>query len=119
MKLMFNVNAEFAAPVGDRPIERRAVSAVFSSLADVVLVSGPMTGQAVDHSDLKRVKQAVGSVPVFANTGVNIDNVRDIFAAADGCVIGTHFKRDGVTWNPVDGERVKRFMDVVRKIRGS
>jgi predicted TIM-barrel enzyme len=45
--------------------------------------------------------------------------VRDIFAAADGCVIGTHFKRDGVTWNAVDGGRVKRFMDVVRTIRGS
>lgn len=118
MKLMFNVNAEFAAPLGERPIERRAASAVFSSLADAVLVSGPMTGEAVDQSDLRRVKQAVGAVPVLANTGVTIDNVRDIFTVADGCVIGTHFKVGGVTWNPVDGARVKRFMDAVRAIRG-
>ena len=89
---------------------------MFSSLADAILVSGPLTGHAVDTSDLKRVRDAVPGTPLFANTGVRIDNVRDIFAIADGCVIGTHFKVDGNTWKPVDGERVKRFMDVVDKL---
>lgn len=117
MKLLFNINAEFAAPLDTRPIEKRATSAIFSSVADVICVSGPMTGEPVDNADLKRVKDAVKATPVFANTGVNIDNVRDILRVADGCVIGTHFKIDGNTWNPVDGERVKRFMDVVRKLR--
>jgi membrane complex biogenesis BtpA family protein len=117
MKLLFNINAEFAASLDTRPIEKRATSAVFSSLADIVCVSGPMTGEAVDDADLKRVKAALKDTPVFANTGVNIGNVRDILAVADGCVIGTHFKRDGNTWNPVDGDRVKRFMDVVAKLR--
>jgi uncharacterized protein len=32
-------------------------------------------------------------------------------------VIGTHFKVDGQTWNPVEAKRVKRFMDVVAKLR--
>ncbi|MGH6933921.1 MAG: BtpA/SgcQ family protein [Dongiaceae bacterium] len=117
MKLLFNINAEFASPLDSRPIEKRAASAVFSSMADILCVSGPMTGQPVDGADLKRVKDAVKDVPVFANTGVNIDNVRDILRVADGCVIGTHFKVDGNTWNPVDGGRVRRFMDVVRKLR--
>jgi membrane complex biogenesis BtpA family protein len=113
LKLLFNINAEFASSLDARPIEMRAKSAVFSSLADAILVSGPLTGHAVDTSDLKKVREAVPATPLFANTGVRIDNVSDIFAIADGCVIGTHFKVDGDTWNPVDGERVKRFMDVV------
>jgi membrane complex biogenesis BtpA family protein len=113
LKLLFNINAEFAASLDSRPIELRARSAVFSSLADAILVSGPLTGHAVDTSDLRRVREALPDTPLFANTGVRIDNVRDIFAIADGCVVGTHFKVDGDTWNPVDGERVKRFMDVV------
>jgi membrane complex biogenesis BtpA family protein len=116
LKLLFNINAEFASSLDTRPIELRAKSAVFSSLADAVLVSGPLTGQAVDASALKRVREAVPNTPVLANTGVRIDNVRDIFAIADGCVIGTHFKVDGDTWKPVDGERVKRFMDFVRQL---
>lgn len=117
MKLMFNINAEFASPMGDRSIAARAKSAVFSSLADVVLVSGPMTGQAVETANLKLAKDALPETPVFANTGVNIDNVADILKIGDGCVVGTHFKIGGDTWKAVDGERVKRFMDKVGKIR--
>jgi uncharacterized protein len=117
MKLLFNINAEFAHSLDERPIALRAKSAVFSSLADAILVSGPLTGEPVERSHLASVREAVPGVPVLANTGVNVDNVRDILATADGVVIGTHFKVDGQTWNPVDGARVKRFMDVVAKLR--
>jgi hypothetical protein len=117
LKLLFNINAEFASPMGDRPIAARAKSAVFSSLADIVLVSGPMTGQAVEAANLKIVKEALPDTPVFANTGVSADNVADILRVGDGAVVGTHFKVDGNTWNAVDSARVKRFMDKVGKIR--
>jgi membrane complex biogenesis BtpA family protein len=117
LKLMFNINAEFASPIGQRSIAQRAKSAVFSSLADVVLVSGPMTGQAVETTDLQEAKKAVGSIPVFANTGVNIENVEKVLSIGDGAIVGTHFKIDGNTWNPVDPVRVKRFMDRISKLR--
>ena len=128
LKLMFNVNAEFAAPVGARSVDARAASAVFSSLADAVLVSGPMTGQAVDQTSLERVAHAVPGTPVLANTGCNVDNIADILSVADGCIVGTHFKVDGDTWNAVAPARVAghlrargrvaRFMEVVSKVRG-
>ena len=113
LKLLFNINAEFASSLDTRSIALRAKSAVFSSLADAVLVSGPLTGQPAETSDLRTVRDAVPHIPLFANTGVTIDSVTETLAIADGCVIGTHFKVDGDTWNPVDGDRVKRFMDRV------
>jgi membrane complex biogenesis BtpA family protein len=117
LKLLFNINAEFAAPLDTRPLGLRARSAVFSSLADAILVSGPITGQATEQSDLNAVCAAVKDVPIFANTGVNLDNVTDVLGVADGCVVGTHFKVDGHTWNAVDTTRVKRFMDKVATLR--
>ncbi|NNG04247.1 MAG: BtpA/SgcQ family protein [Inquilinus sp.] len=117
LQLLFNINAEFATPLDTRPLADRAKSVVFSSTADVICVSGPMTGMAVDRSDLAAVKQAVGATPVLANTGVTVDSVADILSVADGAVVGTHFKRDGDTWNPVDGERVRRFMERVEGLR--
>ena len=117
MKLLFNINAEFAHSLDQRPIELRAKSAVFSSKADAILVSGPLTGQPVDQSGLQRVCETLEDIPVFANTGVNRDNVKDILSYASGVVIGTHFKVDGDTWNSVDLERVERFMEVVESIR--
>jgi membrane complex biogenesis BtpA family protein len=113
LKLLFNINAEFASSLDTRPVALRAKSAVFSSLADAVLVSGPLTGMPVNLSHLSEVREALPDTPLFANTGVNIDNVADIFSISDGCVIGTHFKVDGDTWKAVDPDRVKRFMDKV------
>ncbi|RLC68518.1 MAG: SgcQ protein, partial [Chloroflexi bacterium] len=34
-------------------------------------------------------------------------------------IVGTALKVDGIAENPVDVERVKRYMDVVRAVRGS
>lgn len=117
MKVMYNINAEFASPVGSRTLAQRAKSAVFASLADVVLVSGPMTGQAVELSNLREAKEAIPDTPVFANTGVNLGSVEDILSVGDGAIVGTHFKIDGDTWKNVDGDRVKRFMDKVSGLR--
>jgi hypothetical protein len=119
LKFLFNINAEFAAALDTRPLGLRARSAVFSSLADAVLVSGPVTGEAGEPAHLAEVARAVPDVPVFANTGVTIDTVEQVLAQAYGCVVGTHFKVDGVTWNKVDGARVRRFMDRVGAIRAS
>jgi uncharacterized protein len=113
LKLFYNINAEFAASLDTRPIELRARSAVFSSLADAILVSGPLTGQPAAAADLRKVAEAVTQVPVFANTGVNPDNVQDVLSVASGVIVGTSLKVDGDTWNPVDPARVKRFMDKV------
>lgn len=116
LKLLFNINAEFASSLDSRPIAMRAKSAVFSSLADVLLVSGPLTGQPAEMSNLKAVRDALPDTPLLANTGVNIENVADIMSLADGCVIGTHFKVDGDTWKAVDGARVQRFMEKLRSL---
>ena len=120
LKLLFNINAEFAAPIGERSIAQKAKSAVFSSTADAICVSGPITGQDVDISNLEEAKQGLqGSVPLFANTGVKLSTLDSILKVADGCVVGTSLKYDGVTWNQVDGKRVKEFMNKVNEIRGS
>lgn len=111
MTLLFNINAEFATALDTRPIAVRAQSAVMSAKAEVICVSGPMTGQPAAQSDLAAVKQALPEVPVLANTGVTAETVEEVLSVADGCVVGTSLKRDGITWNPVDPDRVARFME--------
>lgn len=112
VKLLFNVTAEFAAPIAPRDIALTARSAVFSSLADAVCVSGVVTGSGVDVADLRAAKQAVGDeAAVIANTGVRPETVADMLAVADACIVGTALKRDGNTWNEVDPDRVRHLVD--------
>ncbi len=117
--LLYNISAEFASPLDTRSLAERARSAVFSSMADAILVSGGLTGEPVTVESLAAVKEAVAHVPVLANTGVRQDNVAEVLSVADGCIVGTALKVNGVTWNPVDPLRARRFMEEVRRVRQS
>lgn len=86
-------------------------------LADAVIVTGKMTGDAPDLDLVKSVKQVVGETPVIIGSGVNIENVEKLLSIGDGAIVGTYFKVKGITQNPVDPERVKRFMEKVKEIR--
>jgi membrane complex biogenesis BtpA family protein len=118
MALLYNVSAEFAWSLDRRPLPDRARSAVFSSIPDAILVSGQITGEAAALSDLEAVKKVLPDTPVLANTGVKHATVADVLKIADGCIVGSSLKVDGNTWNPVDPERAKEFMRLVRAARG-
>ena len=115
--LFYNVSAEFAHSLDKRSIADRAKSLAFSSLPDAILVSGPITGESVDLSELESVKKVIKKIPVLANTGVNISNVDKILNVADGAIVGSSIKVDGITWNQVDEGRAKDLMSKVNEIR--
>ena len=111
-----NITPEFASPLGRRTTTQRARSAVCLGV-DAVLITGPITGLPTDLAELAAVKAAVPGTPVLASTGVTIDTVRQTLEIADGVIVGTHLKYDGVTWNPVDPARAVAFMDRAKRAR--
>ena len=113
--MLYNISAEFAHSLDRRPLAERARSAVFSSIPDAVLVSGAMTGELAELDQVAEVKEAVADVPVLVNTGVRRETVKSVLRLADGCIVGTALKRDGVTWNPVDPVRAAEFMALARE----
>ena len=116
VRVFYNVVPEFASPLGSRTPVELAHSTVVSSLADVILVSGKMAGSEADLSVIEAIKEKV-DVPVLVNTGVKAHNVEEYLSIADGVIVGSSLKVDGHTWNPVDPERVKVFMEKVKSLR--
>jgi membrane complex biogenesis BtpA family protein len=109
--LFMNVTPEFASRPGSRSIGAVARSVVVSSLADAILVSGPMAGAELDMDVFQEIVESVqGDVPVIANTGVKSTTVKSFLELADGIIVGSDLKKDGYTWNAVDPARVERFM---------
>lgn len=117
VKTLFNIVPEAAVYMGERDICSIAKSTVFNNRPDALCVSRLTAGSRTDSATLKLVKDTVPNTVVLANTGVCLENVDEQLAIADGCVTATHFKKDGVFDNFVDGDRVSRFMDRVRSIR--
>ena len=117
MVMLYNISAEFAHSLDRRPLADRARSAVFSSIPDAVLVSGTITGESIALGEVRSVKQVLPDFPVMVNTGVRHETVAEVMQLADGCVVGTALKQDGITWNPVDPERATAFMALAREAR--
>jgi membrane complex biogenesis BtpA family protein len=115
VRVLMNVTPELASPLGRRGVGEVARSAVVSSLADAVLVSGPLQGAEPSLDSVREAKEAVaGAVPVLLNTGAKSTKVGEYLAVADGVIVGSDLKVDGHTWNPVDRERVERFLAAAR-----
>lgn len=117
VKLLFNIVPEAASYLGDRDIVSVAKSTVFNNRPDALCVSGLTAGTETDSATLKIVKDAVPNTVVFANTGVRLSNVEEQLALADGAVVGTTFKKDGIFENHVDLDRVIEFMTKVKSFR--
>lgn len=117
VKLLFNIVPEAAAYLGDRTIESIAKTTVFNCRPDALCVSGATAGSATDPETLRKAKSASGNTPVFANTGCRKETIEMLLGIADGAVVATTFKKDGVFENMTDVERVKDFMAVVKEYR--
>lgn len=117
VKLLFNIVPEAATYLADRSIEQVTKTTVFNCQPDGLCVSGITAGAATDISTLKVVKDHAGSTPVFVNTGVNSDTAYDALSIADGAVVGTFFKVDGVFENQTDADRVRTLMSEVERLR--
>lgn len=115
LAIFMNITPEFASGIGRRTPAQVAHSTVVSSLADAILVSGPMAGAGPDVATVAAVREATPSeVPVFLNTGAKSATIAQFLPHVDGCIVGSDLKVDGHTWNPVDRDRAKRFIEAAR-----
>lgn len=117
VRMLFNIVPESAVYLAEREVVSIAKSTVFNARPDALCVSGLTAGTVTDEATLKAVKDTVPDTVVFANTGVKPENLEQQLTVADGAVVGTSFKRDGVFENHVDEDRVREFMDRVRRFR--
>jgi len=105
-----DINVKHASPLAEMDIEQCAKDLIYRGGADALIVSGSGTGSTASMEELKAVK-AISSVPVLLGSGVNEDNLINYMPIADGAIIGTAFKKDGIVTNPVDQSKVNQFMN--------
>lgn len=117
LRMLYNIVPEAASYLGNRNIVDIAKSTVFNNRPDALCVSGLTAGAETDTQVLTAVKEAVPNTVVLCNTGCRLENVERQLAVADGAVVGSTFKVDGVFENQVDPARVIAFMDKVKSLR--
>lgn len=77
--------------------------------ADCVIVTGSVTGEAPKAADVQEAKQHC-HLPVFLGSGISESNIEQFYNEADGFIIGSAFKVDGLWSNTIDPARVTSFV---------
>ena len=112
VQILADVLVKHAAPMGQTDIGLVAQETSRRALADGLIVSGPATGQPTNSFDVSVVRRAVPDGFVLVGSGLNEKNVHRILEHADGAIVGTSIKREGVVTNPVDPDRVRRLAEI-------
>ena len=115
VKIFADVAVKHAVPIGQINLASIAQDTYYRGLADALIVTGEATGEPTDLKQLKTVREAVPQAKAFVGSGVTINNVAETLQCADGVIVGTSIKRDGVATNEVDPDRVQALI----KARGS
>lgn len=113
VKIFADVDVKHSAPLAERPLEDEVEDLVERTLADAIVVSGAGTGKATDPAKACLVKEAAPDTPVFIGSGITFETVQ-LFDAADGFIVGTALKKNGVATNPVELSRVKALLRAIR-----
>jgi len=117
VKIFADANVKHSTPLAACDLSDEVRDIVARGAADAIIVTGTATGRPAAVEELTTAKAAAAGAPVIAGSGVDLTNVAAIFEAADGLIVGTAFKRDNITTNPVERERVRSLMEAVRKLR--
>ena len=81
-----------------------------------VIVTGSATGKPPNVADVQEAKNNC-HLPVFLGSGITENNVGEFYDTADGFIIGTAFKLDGLWSNTVDPARVTSFVQKIQRVR--
>jgi membrane complex biogenesis BtpA family protein len=101
------------APPG-MTVELATADTVKRGLADAIIVSGEATGAEPALELVRRAASAAAGRPVLIGSGTTETNVASLLEVADGVIVGTALKIDGVTTNPVDPARAGSLVRAAR-----
>jgi membrane complex biogenesis BtpA family protein len=105
IKIYADIHVKHSKILSDYSVKESAELAIKNG-ADVLIVTGSWTGDSPDIKDLVEVKKISKDVPVICGSGVNSENIRDLFKISDGAIISTSLKEDS---DKIHTENVKPY----------
>ncbi|GAA6291763.1 BtpA/SgcQ family protein [Enterocloster asparagiformis] len=100
-----------------RPVENQIDGALLNLPIAGVLMGGPRAGLPPQATALGRVKERFPQTPLILGSGGRVDNIKELLTIADGVIIGTSIKKEGILWNQIDPQRAAAFVKAAREAK--
>ena len=85
--------------------------------AEAIVVTGAGTGKETPFDKIRIFREIIGDHPLVIGAGLTPDNAYEQLRISNGAIVGTSLKVDDDTRNPIDRQKVRDFMSVVREAR--
>lgn len=115
VKIFADVLVKHARSLNSTNLTVAVQDTIERGLADAVILSGWATGSPPNLEDLELASAAAQGTPVLIGSGADLDNVDSLMQAADGVIVSSSLKRQGKRDQPIDPNRVGRFVEAARQ----
>ena len=84
--------------------------------ANCVIVTGSATGKPPSVADVRDAKTHC-RLPVFLGSGITERNIAEFYDEADGFIIGSAFKVNGLWSNTIEPKRVEQLLKTIHQLK--
>ena len=103
---------------GEEAVREIVLDAVNRGRASALVVTGPRTGEAPNPRLLGMAKK-YSARPVLVGSGLNPENARVLMRIADGAIVGSYIREEGIAGRPIMPERAKKIAGLVKSVSSS
>lgn len=110
VKVFADVYDPYGMPIGKKNIEEACFDAVSFCFAEGLFLEGKTPEESVRMVSAAR---KTVNCPIYLGGGSNADTIPLLYPHFDAMCVGKWLKKDGYLLNPIDLERLKRYMDAI------
>lgn len=93
--LLTDIQVKYKTMLEPRPLAVSAELAIRHG-SNGLVITGQATGVETPIEKIREVRKEFPQFPIFVGAGVNEKNIQDQFSVANGAIVGTSIKTDGV-----------------------
>ena len=84
--------------------------------SDGLVITGSATGKAASQQELKEVRAST-SLPLIIGSGITADNLNEYWSLADGFIVGSSLKENGIWSNHISEQQCRELMQKANNFR--
>lgn len=74
-----------------------SVKTAIQNYSDAIIITGKWTGDVPLVKEIESLRKSIKGFPILIGSGIDRDNIRDMFKIADGAIVSTSLKKEKVT----------------------
>lgn len=108
VSIFADINVKHSKSLVNQSMEDSIEEAI-NARADAIIITGTSTGKSPKVTDLERIKDIAKNTPIIVGSGVNEENISSFFKYANGIIVGSSIKEDGLD-TPISAIKVSRLV---------